>query len=115
MRVLNVCAALSGFVSLVMLALAAHTLDAHPESVADVNLGGFIQLGAAATGLAIASRRGVLNMIGGGLVVAGAAIFSGSLYTIALTQDTAFAMAAPAGGLSLMAGFLVLAFAKPGA
>jgi uncharacterized membrane protein YgdD (TMEM256/DUF423 family) len=114
MRVLNICAALSGLIALVMLALAAHALDEHPESVADVNLGGYIQLGAAATGLAIANRRGVLNMIGGGLVVAGAAIFAGALYAVALLQNSTFAMAAPAGGLSLMAGFLVLAFAKPG-
>ncbi len=114
MRVLSIVSALSGLIALVMLSVAAHAMRGNAEALERIHLAGFIQLGAAATGLAIANRSGLLNMIGGGLVIAGAAIFAGTLYAISLTGSMAFAMAAPAGGLSLMAGFLVLAFAKPG-
>lgn len=46
-----------------------------------------------------------------GLILAGIALFSGSLYICALTGLKPLAMAAPVGGTCLMAGWLVLAFA----
>ena len=46
-----------------------------------------------------------------GLILAGIALFSGSLYIYALTGLKPLAMAAPVGGTCLMAGWLVLAFA----
>lgn len=112
MRIINICAALSGLLALVMLAYGAHALS-DPEAVERVKLGGFTQLGVAAAGLAIASRSGRINAIGGALILLGAALFSGALYAISLSGSMSFAMAAPFGGISMMLGFLVLAFAKP--
>ncbi|KAL6748479.1 hypothetical protein V8C86DRAFT_1149486 [Haematococcus lacustris] len=44
-----------------------------------------------------------------GLAAVGTLLFSGSCYAIALTQNRAFAKAAPMGGLTLIAAWLALA------
>ena len=80
-----------------------------------IQLGAFLQLGAAAAGLAIANRSGRLNLIAGVMILAGAALFSGTLYTLAITHSRAIVMLAPVGGITLILGWLTLAFAKPGA
>jgi len=49
--------------------------------------------------------------VGGWLFTAGVALFSGSLYAMALTGSTAFARATPLGGVSFMAGWIALAIA----
>lgn len=49
--------------------------------------------------------------VAGALWLAGIALFSGSLYALALTGDRGLARAAPLGGLCLMAGWLTLAWA----
>ena len=113
MRVLNIAAALSGLAALVMLAYAAHAMG-ETEAFRRIELAGFIQLFAAGAGLAVANRSGVLNLVGGALVVAGAAVFAGVLYALSLTGSVAVMMAAPIGAFTLMAGLLVLALAKPG-
>ena len=46
----------------------------------------------------------------GWLLVAGTVLFSGSLYALALTGVTRFGLVTPFGGLSLLAGWLVLAW-----
>jgi len=115
MRLLNVFAALSGVTALVMLVLAAHALQPAPEDLERIQLGAFLQLGAAAAGLAIANRSGRLNLIAGVMILAGAALFSGTLYTLAITHSRAIVMLAPVGGITLILGWLTLAFAKPGA
>lgn len=115
MRLLNVFAALSGAIALVMLVLAAHALQPAPEDLERIKLGAFLQLGAAAAGLALANRSGRLNLIAGALILAGAALFSGTLYTLAVTHNRTLIMLAPVGGITLILGWVVLAFAKPGA
>ncbi|MBK6702982.1 MAG: DUF423 domain-containing protein [Caulobacteraceae bacterium] len=115
MRLLNVFAALSGVVALVMLVLAAHALQPAPEDLDRIQLAAFIQLGAAAAGLALANRSGVLNLVAGIMILAGAAIFGGILYTLAITHSRALIMLAPVGGITLILGWVVLVFAKPSA
>ncbi len=47
----------------------------------------------------------------GGLFAAGIVLFSGTLYGFGVTGELPVKVAAPAGGLALMAGWAVLAFA----
>jgi uncharacterized membrane protein YgdD (TMEM256/DUF423 family) len=46
-----------------------------------------------------------------GLLLAGIAIFSGSLYALAITGYTGLGAITPIGGLSFIAGWLLLAWA----
>lgn len=115
MRLLNVFAALSGVLALVMLVLAAHALQPAPEDLARIQLGAYLQLGAAAAGLAIANRSGRLNLIAGAMILLGALIFAGTLYTLAITHSRALVMLAPVGGITLILGWIALVFTKPGA
>lgn len=115
MRMMNVCAALSGLVALGMLVAAAHPLrDALQAPDLDrIKLGAFVQMGAACAGLAIAGRSGRTNAIAGAMILIGAALFASTLYAISLTQTHSFALLAPIGGSMLILGWLVLAFATP--
>lgn len=115
MRIMNICAALSGLVALGFLVAAAHPLrDVLQAADLDrIKLGAFVQLGAASAGLAIANRSGRLNTIAGAMILGGVALFAGTLYAISLTQSQNLAMLAPIGGLTLILGWVVLAFAKP--
>lgn len=115
MRAINIFAALSGVLALGMLVAAAHPLRAVLEAVDldRIGLAAFVQMGAACAGLAVANRTGRLNMIAGALILVGAALFSSVLYTISLTQNHTFAVAAPIGGVTLILGWALLAFAKP--
>jgi uncharacterized membrane protein YgdD (TMEM256/DUF423 family) len=115
MRWINIAAALSGILALGMLVAAAHPLrDAlAPVDLDRLKLAAFVQMGAACAGLAIANRSGRANAIAGALILGGAALFAGALYAISLSQNHAFAMAAPIGGSTLILGWIVLAFAKP--
>jgi uncharacterized membrane protein YgdD (TMEM256/DUF423 family) len=115
MRLLNILAALSGVLALIMLVLAAHALQPAPEDLERIKLAAYLQLGAAAAGLAIANRSGRLNLIAGFLILAGAAIFAGTLYTLAITHSQALIMLAPVGGITLILGWVTLVFTKPGA
>lgn len=111
MRVLNICAALSGAIALIALA-ARH---AKPDVDIDVlMLAAISQLSAAAAGLAIANRSGRLNAISGAIILAGAFIFSGEIYFGAYTGNHSLIMLAPVGGTLMILGWIVLAFAKPG-
>lgn len=120
MRLLNIFAALSGLLALAMLVYAAHSVRAATAegelaiAVERIKIGAFIELGAAAAGLAIANRTGRLNLIAGALILAGAALFAGTMYAIALTDGFALTMLAPIGGITLLLGWIVLAFTKPG-
>lgn len=113
MRLLNIAAALSGAIALIMLVLVAHALQLAPPDADRMQLGAFIQLTAAAAGLAIANRDGRLNLIAGAMILAGAAIFSGTLYALSLTSDRSFVMLAPVGGITLILGWIALAFTNP--
>jgi uncharacterized membrane protein YgdD (TMEM256/DUF423 family) len=114
MRLLNAFAALSGLIALVMLVLAAHALreSLTPENLERIHLGAFIQMGAAAAGLAIANRTGRLNLIAGVMILAGAGIFAATLYALALMGPHSFVFLAPIGGITLMLGWALLIFAK---
>lgn len=62
--------------------------------------------------LAIAGRRGRRAVtIAGWSFIAGILLFSGTLYLISLTGYSQFAILAPIGGLSLIAGWSFFAFA----
>jgi uncharacterized membrane protein YgdD (TMEM256/DUF423 family) len=110
MRVLNICAALSG--ALALIALAAR----HARHDADINtlmLAAIAQLSAAAAGLAIANRAGRLNAVAGAIILGGAFIFSGEIYFGAYTGNHSLIMLAPVGGTLMILGWIVLAIAKP--
>ena len=110
MRVLNICAALSG--ALALIALAAR--HAKPDvDITTLMLAAIAQLSAAAAGLAIANRAGRLNAIAGAIILAGAFIFSGEIYFGAFTGNHSLIMLAPVGGTLMILGWIVLAFAKP--
>lgn len=113
MRLLNVFAALSGALALIMLVLVAHALQLAAPDAERVQLAAFIQLTAAAAALAISNRAGRLNLIAGVMILAGAAIFAGTLYALSLTQVRSFVMLAPIGGITLILGWIVLAFTAP--
>lgn len=117
MRWINIAAAVCGLVALAMLVAAAHPLrDALDAAALDrVKLGAFVQMGAACAGLALANRPSRLNAIAAAMILGGAAFFACTLYAISLTGSHSFALAAPIGGATLIAGWAVLAFAKPGA
>jgi uncharacterized membrane protein YgdD (TMEM256/DUF423 family) len=55
-----------------------------------------------------------LLKIAGYLFIAGCVIFPGSLYLICLTQQKIFGAIAPIGGLSFIAGFLLIAIQVKG-
>ena len=112
MRLLNVLAALSGGLA-IMLTIAAHVPRWNRRCRA-LRLGAFVQLFAAAAGLAIANRAGKRNLIAGAMILGGAALFAAALYTLAIGHIGLAAKFAPFGGLTLIAGWFLLAFAKPG-
>jgi uncharacterized membrane protein YgdD (TMEM256/DUF423 family) len=60
------------------------------------------------TGLLSAKYPNKWNKYGGYLSIAGAIIFSGSLYLICITNSKAFGAIAPIGGICLIAGWLSL-------
>jgi uncharacterized membrane protein YgdD (TMEM256/DUF423 family) len=116
MRLLNIFAALSGLVALTMLVYAAHGLteSAASENIERIKIAAFIQMGSAAAALAVANRSGKLNLIAGALILLGAALFAGTLYVYATLGVRSVTILAPVGGITLLAGWLTLAFTKPG-
>jgi uncharacterized membrane protein YgdD (TMEM256/DUF423 family) len=116
LRWINIAAALSGLVALAMLVAAAHPLRDVLEATAleRIKLAAFVQLGAACAGLAIANRSSRLNAIAGAMILAGAGVFACTLYAVSLTGSQSLALAAPFGGATLIAGWVVLVFSKPG-
>ncbi len=111
MRMLNISAALSGALALV--ALAARHVRPDIDATTLV-LAAIAQLSAASACLAIANRAGRLHAIAGGVILAGAFIFSGEIYFAAYTANHSFIMLAPLGGTLMIFGWTALAFAKPG-
>jgi len=113
MRLLNALAAMSGAFSIAMLAAAAHAAAASPALAANAQTGGFIQLAIAAAVLAMANRAGRLNLIAGAVLLAGATLFAGAQYAALFGLPTTGTMIAPVGGVLMIGGWLILAFAKP--
>jgi uncharacterized membrane protein YgdD (TMEM256/DUF423 family) len=48
------------------------------------------------------------------MILAGATIFAGTLYTLAITHSRALIILAPVGGITLISGWIALVFTKPG-
>lgn len=115
MRFINIFAALSGFCALAMLTIAAHALRLDPADTDRIHLAAFVQLAAAGAGLAITGRKGKLNLAAGAMILTGAAIFALALYVLAIAHADAIVMLAPIGGVTLLLGWLLLAFTKPSA
>jgi uncharacterized membrane protein YgdD (TMEM256/DUF423 family) len=113
MRFINILAALSGFTALAMLTIAAHALRLETADMDRIHLAAFVQLAAAGAGLAITGRKGALNLAAGAMILTGAAIFAVALYVLAVAHANAILMLAPVGGITLLLGWLLLAFTKP--
>ncbi len=110
-------AAAIGFLAVALGAFGAHGLKTTLEATgraANWETAAHYHLVHAAVLLALASRASVakLPFI---LFTTGIAIFSGSLYVLAVTNIKILGAITPLGGLCLLGGWLTLAFAKPSA
>jgi uncharacterized membrane protein YgdD (TMEM256/DUF423 family) len=112
-RALMICAALSGLMAVAAGAFGAHAV-ADAQAKAWLQTGGHYQLVhavAAVACAALAGRLGRACTAAGWLFLAGGLVFGGSLYLMAMGGPRAFGAATPVGGLLLMLGWGVLAFA----
>ena len=115
MRAITIFSALSGVLALAMLVAASHPLRNVLDAAAldRITLAAFVQLSAACAGLALSNRTGRVNLVAAALVLSGAALFACVLYALSLAHAPWLAMLAPVGGSALIAGWIVLIFAKP--
>jgi uncharacterized membrane protein YgdD (TMEM256/DUF423 family) len=110
-------AALMGGLAVILGAFAAHGLRAVLsdrmltafETGAQYQMYHALAIGLAA--LAVRDRAARLANAAAALFLIGIALFSGSLYLLAFTGLTFLGMVTPLGGLSMMAGWAVLALA----
>lgn len=104
-------AAFVGFLSVAFGAFGAHALDGRltaegAEWWHTATLYGLTHAGAAlAAGL---SGRGGKIAAGGWMIVAGAVIFAGTLYAMALGAPRWLGAVTPVGGISLLAGWVMI-------
>lgn len=106
---LMIAAGLYGAMAVGFAAWGAHGLDGTAASW--VERGSLFQLIHAAALVALArpaAERGGLVRAGALLLALGVALFSGSLYLRALGLSLPFPMITPAGGISMMAGWLAI-------
>ena len=105
--------AILGFLGVALGAFGAHGLRSRlsPDMLAVFETGVRYQMYHAFALLIVAAvgHARLLN-IAGWSFVAGTVIFSGSLYTLALTGTTAFGAITPIGGLAFLIGWACLAF-----
>lgn len=115
-RIYLVVAALSGGFAVIAGAYAAHgPLVSGPRQW--ITTGAYFELTHALAIFAcvfVASLGGRRALAAAGLFLAGSALFSGSLYALALGAPRVIGLATPAGGLALIAGWFVLAWACAG-
>lgn len=115
-RIFFALGALSGFVAVALGAFAAHGLKARlsPDLLATFEVGVryqmFHALALLGAGWAATRWPGGAVTAAGWLFVAGTALFSGSLYILALSGIRWLGAVAPVGGLALLAGWLCLAW-----
>lgn len=113
----GVLGALSGLIAVLAGAFGAHALRARLdapmiqlfETAARYQM--FHALALVAVWLAQARAARTPLAFAGGLFIAGTVLFSGSLYTLALTGVRAWGAVAPFGGMCLILGWLALAVA----
>jgi uncharacterized membrane protein YgdD (TMEM256/DUF423 family) len=109
--------ALNGFVSVAAGAFGAHALKARlaPDLLAVFETGAryqmFHALALVLLGLLQLVRPAMGLDAAGWSFLSGIALFSGSLYVLALSGVRAFGMVTPIGGVALLAGWLLLATA----
>jgi len=109
--------AMTGFIAVAAGAFGAHALKTKisPEMLTVFEVGVRYQMyHALAMGLSIwvsTVVSGVWPLAAGWTFLAGIAIFSGSLYILALTAVKAWGAVTPIGGLLLLAGWVFLAIA----
>jgi uncharacterized membrane protein YgdD (TMEM256/DUF423 family) len=107
--------ALSAFVSVAAGAFGAHALRTRltPEYLAVFETAARYQmyhaLGLLAVGWAVGRWPGALPVWAGWLFVAGTALFSGSLYILALSGIRWWGAVTPLGGVAFLAGWICLA------
>ena len=80
LRLIHICAALTGAYAFIALAGARHAPGANADFSALI-MAALAQISAASAGLAIAQRSGSLNVIGAALILAGANIFASVIYS----------------------------------
>ena len=116
-RVFLALCGFSGVVAVGAGAFGAHALRStrSPELLAAFQTGVLYHLvhTLALAGIAFATAQGMGRYftIAGWLFVAGIALFSGSLYSLAITGIRGFGAITPVGGLCLLAGWLTWAIA----
>jgi uncharacterized membrane protein YgdD (TMEM256/DUF423 family) len=117
MNVWLLIAAINGFLAVAAGAFGAHglqgTLDAHALTVFETGAR-YQMYHALAIGLAAFAMRGAAARaarFAAALFLAGIALFSGSLYLLALTGAHALVFVTPFGGIAFMLGWIVLAIA----
>ncbi|MEE7458438.1 hypothetical protein MPAR168_09000 [Methylorubrum populi] len=111
-RILAALAALAGGLGVAASAAAAHTSGGETLKTAAQFLLFHAPAILALTGLAAAGlTRGVLTRLAAAALLIGLVLFSGDLALRALTGTPLFPMAAPSGGVVLMAGWLLAAIA----
>lgn len=103
-------AACSGLIAVIMGAVAAHAV-ADPQMAAMAEKASLYQLIHSVVLLVLSGRQDVFVAWARRLFLAGLALFSGTLYVRALTEWISATKLAPAGGLSLMAGWCLLMIA----
>ena len=109
-RLLAALAALAGGLGVAASAAAAHTSGGETLKTAAQFLLFHAPAILALTGLAAAGlTRGALTRLAAAALLVGLVLFSGDLAMRALVGQALFAMAAPAGGIVLMAGWLLAA------
>ena len=117
MNVWLVIAAINGFVAVAAGAFGAHglqgRLDAHSlevfETGARYQMYHALAMGLAA--LAIRGNAASTAQVAAVFFLIGIALFSGSLYILALTGTRAFGIVTPFGGLAFLVGWATLAWA----
>jgi uncharacterized membrane protein YgdD (TMEM256/DUF423 family) len=108
--------AANGFVAVVMGAFAAHGLrkSLAPEALDWIRTGASYQMwhALALLGVAVLCRSGqsVALQTAGASFFAGTALFSGSLYLLAITGWHGFAWITPLGGAAFLLGWALLAW-----
>ena len=112
MRIVNIIGALNGACALIMLAVAMHAMRGLSEhGMESIRMAAFVQLISGAALIAIANRAGRLNAVAGTMIGAGAAIFAGAIYGSYAAANPMLLFAAPLGGLLMIVGWILLAFA----
>lgn len=105
-------AALSGLTAVALGAFAAHGVDA-AKPAEWLRTGSLYQMthALAVLGVFALHRAGAKGMgLVAGLFLAGATVFAGTLYAMALGAPRALGAVTPIGGVTLLAGWLVLAW-----